>query len=212
MKILVTAGPTREYIDDIRFISNPASGLMGLELAKEAFRHGDSVTLVYGPVKLDIPPGVEALEAVSARDMTETVLQILASDQFDVLISTAAIADYTPCEKTGGKIRSGGELTLKLKPTVKLLGAVRQKHHSLMLVGFKAEYGGSKDEILASARQLLEKYSLTLVCANDVSEKIFGADSTSMILVSEKSVYKTGTVSKSEAARKILDFIRKASC
>jgi phosphopantothenoylcysteine decarboxylase / phosphopantothenate---cysteine ligase len=200
MRVLITAGPTREYIDDIRYISNESSGIMGLALAQEAIKRGFEVTLVLGPTSITPMYGVKVIPVVSAQEMTEKTLKELEGG-YDLLISAAAIADYT-IEKVKGKIRSRGEMTLKLTPTKKLIEEARKRHPKLRIVAFKAECGGSTKELLAAAKRV--KAHADMVVLNDVSRSIFGSQDTEVYIICDdvKCVPRT---SKTEAARMILD-------
>ncbi|MFH1054799.1 MAG: phosphopantothenoylcysteine decarboxylase [Candidatus Altiarchaeota archaeon] len=203
MRVLITAGPTREYIDDIRFISNESTGLMGLALAEEAYRRGFEVTLVLGPTSLPTMYGVRVIPVVSSEEMTERTLAELGNG-YDILISAAALADYTPFKKVGGKIRSGGKLTLKLKPTRKLIVEARKCFPDLKIVAFKAEYGGSVDEMVGEAKKLMP--CADMVILNDVSRNVFGCHETEAYILCD-GVKCLPRMPKKEAAKKILDSI-----
>jgi phosphopantothenoylcysteine decarboxylase/phosphopantothenate--cysteine ligase len=205
MRVLITAGPTREYIDDVRFISNPSSGGMGVALAEEADRRGFEVTLVLGPTSVTPLYGMKVIPVVSSQEMTDKTLAELA-DGYDVLISAAALADYTPEKKEDGKIRSGSELTLKLKPTRKLIKEARALYPGLKIVAFKAEYDKTDDELVEAAKGLLSHADV--VVANDVSFGVFGADDTQAIIVSaDGRVTHIEKCSKKDAARRVLDAV-----
>jgi len=204
MRVLITAGPTREYIDDVRFITNASSGLMGMSLAQEALKRGFEVTVVLGPTNLTPMYGLRVIPVVSSEEMTEKTLKELDGG-YDVLISAAALADYT-ITKAPGKIRSGnGELTLKLKPTRKLIQEARKRHPNLKIVAFKAEYGGSMEERLKAAEKL--KAYADMVVLNDISRNIFGSSETEVYIVCDdlKCIPRT---SKQEAAKHILDAVK----
>jgi phosphopantothenoylcysteine decarboxylase/phosphopantothenate--cysteine ligase len=208
MKILITCGATREHIDDVRYITNQSSGIMGLRLAEEAASRGFDVTLIHGPMNFGLPSLVECIPVISSQEMVEAALKKLSQEKYDLVISAAALADYTPDKKVDGKIRSGSEVTVKLKSTKKLLGEIRSKHPDLKLAGFKAEYHVSPEELEARARELLDKYSLSLVAANDVSQDIFGSSDTRLLLVTSDKTVDTGRVGKQEAASLILDLLQ----
>lgn len=180
-KILINAGPTREYLDPVRFISNPSSGKMGFALATEAAARGAKVTLVSGPVSLPTPAGVTRIDVSSAEDMYRACKKTFP-DQ-DVFIATAAVGDYEPerVEKTKLK-KSAQSLSLKLNPTVdvlKALAAARKKGQ--LIVGFAAE----TDQVLKNAQKKLREKNLDLVVANEISAKNpgFGAEETRVVLV-----------------------------
>lgn len=169
MKILVTAGPTREFIDPVRFLSNPSSGRMGFAIARVARSMGHDVTLVAGPVALKTPKGVRRIDVVSARDM----LAAVEKECFDCMIATAAVADWRPAECASVKLKKGamdGVLKLVRNPDViKTVSAnvrfLRGKASRRILVGFAAETG---DPTAEASRKCREK-GLDLVVANDVT-------------------------------------------
>ncbi|MFC2163182.1 phosphopantothenoylcysteine decarboxylase [Candidatus Altiarchaeota archaeon] len=181
MRILITAGPTREAIDELRFISNRSSGKMGYALARKGRQMGCEVTLVSGPVSLEPPKGVDVVLVESADEMIEQTLKILGNG-FDAIISCAAIADYKPVKREG-KIRSGQDLTLELSPTRKLVREAKKMFPELFICAFKAEYGISEMELVRTARQWMKASGSGMVIANDVSEPIFGSDETKVIIV-----------------------------
>jgi len=209
MKFVVTAGPTREFIDDVRFISNASSGRMGFALARATREAGHDVTLVSGPTALEPPEGVECVKVTSAEDMVEAALAAL--DGADVLVSAAAIADFKP-EKARGKIKSGGELTLKLAPTRKLTREARQKFPELFIAAFKAEYGATDDELLEAARGKLLSEGLDLIAANDLKENEFGSSGNEVVVVGrDGKVLEKFKGSKLEVARALTDSISRAA-
>jgi len=208
MKVLITCGPTREPIDVIRFISNPSSGRMGAALAREAVGRGFEVTLVCGSVSVPFPSGCEVVGVTTTEEMIEAVLGKLGSSDFDIIISAAALSDFALEEPFDGKIESGRELTLTLKPVRKLLAEVRGKYPKLFVVGFKAEYGVDSGELVERAASKLKSLNLDLIVANDVSTDVFGSDENEVYVVD-----KAGTVnhikreSKQKIAEKIWDTI-----
>jgi len=171
-KLLITSGSTAEAIDPIRILTNRASGKTGVEIALEAYRRAAEVTIVHRN-KLGLP-GIKEIYAESALQMTEAVLEELARD-YDVLISAAAISDYT-LDAADTKIKSGGELTLQFRPAPKLITKVRDKYPELLIAGFKAETGTSVDELIKRAKNTLETSKLDLIVANDVAESGIGTD------------------------------------
>jgi phosphopantothenoylcysteine decarboxylase/phosphopantothenate--cysteine ligase len=177
--VVVTAGATTEAIDDVRTLSNRASGRTGRAVARACHVLGAEVTLVHdGP---DVPyAAVDSVE--SAAEMTAAVSSV-AGDA-DALVSAAAIADYT-VERTDGKLRSGQEsLTLDLEPTPKLIDTVRADHPDLPIVGFKLEPAGDDAALVASAREIMNRVGLTFVVANDAS--VMGEAETRALLVDDE--------------------------
>lgn len=169
MKILVTAGPTREFIDPVRFLSNPSSGRMGFSIARVARLMGHDVTLVAGPVALKTPKGVRRIDVVSACDM----LAAVERERFDCMIATAAVADWRPARRASKKLKKGstdGVLELVRNPDViktvsTRVRSARGRESRKILVGFAAETG---DPTAEASRKCREK-GLDLVVANDVT-------------------------------------------
>ena len=166
MRFLVTAGPTREFIDPVRFLSNPSTGRMGFAVASAARAAGHEVTLVAGPVSLRTPTGVRRIDVVSARDM----LAAVEGEDFDCLVATAAVADWRPAHISRTKLKKremGGVLRLVRNPDI--LKAVADKFRRSKarkaLIGFAAETG---DPTAEAARKCREK-GLDLIVANDVT-------------------------------------------
>lgn len=208
MRVLITLGTTREYIDNVRYISNSSSGKMGISLIKEAVSRGHEVTAVSGPVNLEIPVEAKIHSVVTAEEMIDTTLSEL-SNSHDVFISTAAIADYSP-EKKEGKIKSDKkELILKLKQNPKLTKLVKEKHPSIFGVGFKAEHGLPENELINTARKKLLDDNLDMVVANDVKKNSFGSDSTDAHVVRKDKVDYLETDSKQKISKKLWDMIEK---
>jgi phosphopantothenoylcysteine decarboxylase/phosphopantothenate--cysteine ligase len=201
-KIIITSGSTAESLDPIRILTNRASGKTGRELALEAYRNGADVTLVHRD-RLGFA-GIRELFTESAADMTDAVLSELEKG-YDVLISSAAIADYT-AEPSPKKIKSGGELVLKLEPTRKLIKECRQKYPDLVIIGFKAETGIEKDELLRRAASTLKTSKLDLIAANDVEKGGMGTEENELYLLGrEKSEPRHVSGNKRKLAAFILE-------
>lgn len=179
LKVIITGGSTAERLDPIRVLTNRASGKTGRELALEAYRRGADVTLVHRD-RLGFA-GIREIFAESAAEMTEAVLSELEKG-YDVLISSAAIADYT-AEPSPEKIKSGGEFVLKLKPTRKLIKECREKYPELVIIGFKAETGIEKEELLRRAAATLEGTELDMIAANDVGKGGMGTEENELYLL-----------------------------
>lgn len=173
MKVLITAGPTVEAIDPVRFLSNRSSGKMGYALAAAAAKRGHSVLLISGPTSLDLPEGVDYLPIESAADMYQAVKSQIG--RHDIAIFAAAVADYTPAEVADQKIKkTGDEMTLTLTRTKDILGSAREvMDFKGTLVGFAAE----TEKVIENARAKCLRKSCDLVIANDVSRKDIGFDS-----------------------------------
>ena len=138
-EVLITAGPTHEYLDDVRYLGNPSTGRMGIELAEAARAEGAIVTLVVGPTHLMPPPGIAWIQVVSADDMLQAVSERF--DECDVLISSAAVSDYRPAKRVNGKIKKGPKSkTLELVKNPDILKTVTRKRRSdQVIVGFSLE-------------------------------------------------------------------------
>ncbi|MBK8090617.1 MAG: phosphopantothenoylcysteine decarboxylase [Verrucomicrobiaceae bacterium] len=173
MRILITAGPTREPLDPVRFLSNRSSGRMGYALAEAALAAGHEVVLISGPVSLSPPPGAVLVPVETARQMFEAVAEHISSSH--IAIMTAAVADYRPKTTAGQKIKKSAEsLTLELERTEDILGSARpQFGFRGFLVGFAAE----TENLLENAREKLARKDCDLIIANDVTQPGIGFDS-----------------------------------
>jgi phosphopantothenoylcysteine decarboxylase/phosphopantothenate--cysteine ligase len=204
--VLVTAGPTCEDIDPVRFLSNRSSGLMGLALALAAWRRGAAVTLVHGPLRVPVPElrGLAVVPVRSAREMHGAVMDRIGGQQ--VAILCAAVADFAPAECALRKIRkeSRQRLALELVPTPDILAAVGALSARPFLVGFAAE----THELRAHAADKLRRKNCDLLCANDITEpgSGFAVDTNRITLFSrDGSVTPLPCLPKTEAADRILD-------
>jgi len=181
-KVLVTAGPTYEQIDPVRFISNKSSGLMGMEIALELWRRGAEVVLVSSKnFRIDLPDFKE-VHVWSVRDMLNAVVEEIKG--CELFVSSAAPADFE-VEMRDKKIKTAPKLTLKLKEAPKIIKEVR-KVYSGDIIGFKAETGLSDEELAKIARDRLEADELAMVVANDVLEKGMGTEETRVVVVTAK--------------------------
>lgn len=211
MRILITMGPTREPIDSIRFISNASSGKMGRALAEESRKRGHEVTVVSGPVSVEIPDGIKVVDVITAEEMVNSTLEELKGG-YDTLISTAAIADYSPEELREGKMdSSNGEVLLRLKPTPKLTRLSRENFPDLFIVAFKAEFNVPQEELLERARKKLTSENLNLVVANDIGRNRFGSEEIEVWILGGKEVKHVPMADKSKIAQEIWDVIEKKS-
>lgn len=172
MRCLITAGPTREYLDAVRYLSNGSSGGMGYALAAAAARRGWEVTVVSGPVSLPVPDGVTVRRVVSAADMLRACEPLFGA--CDLFIAVAAVADYRPVDPVMGKPpKANGEVTLRLTPTVDVLATLAaRKRPGQMVVGFAAE----TDELERSARKKLTRKHCDWIVGNDVGRPGLGMD------------------------------------
>lgn len=202
-KLLLTAGPTREPLDPVRYITNHSSGKMGYALASAAAQMGATVTLVSGPVHLPPPDQVHLLPVVSAQEMYDAVMP-LAPEQ-DIMIMAAAVADYTPAVKADQKIKKkGAEFTLEMKKTPDILRAVGQeKEVGQILVGFALE----TQDALANARKKLVAKNLDFVVLNTLEDEGagFGHDTNKVTLVDAQQEIAFPLKSKPQVAQDILN-------
>jgi len=169
-RVLVTAGPTREPIDPVRYISNRSSGKMGYGLAVAALRRGATVTLVSGPTALTPPAGAVFVPVQTAEEMREAVLHHLA--KATIVIKAAAVADYRARHAASAKIKGKHDLTLELTPNADILAEVAARRTGAFVVGFAAE----TNDVAANARAKLEAKGIDLLVANDVSRSGIGFD------------------------------------
>jgi len=161
VRLLITAGPTREHLDDVRYLSNASSGRMGLAVAAAGARRGHAVTVVLGPVELAPPPGVEVVRVVSAEEMREAVARLFPA--CDAAVMAAAVADYAPAERIPGKRKKGAEdWVVRLRRTRDILAEAGREKGARVLVGFALEAGRPEE----GARAKLREKRLDLVVLN----------------------------------------------
>ena len=199
--ILITAGPTREPIDPVRYISNRSSGKMGYALAETAARRGAKVILVTGPVSLKPPSGVEVVAVETAAQMRDAVLS--HKDQATAIIKAAAVADYKPAKPLDQKMKQHEAFSLDLAPTEDIATLLANRREGQIVIGFAAE----TENVLEHARQKLLKKRLDAIVANDVSQPGIGFDSdqNAVTIITANDVQEVPTTSKQEVAAKILD-------
>ncbi len=205
-KVLVTAGPTREALDPVRYLTNRSSGKMGYALARMAMLRGAEVTLITGPTALSPLPFVETVPVVSAADMYREVTERFL--QADLVIKAAAVADYAPAETADNKIKKmDGDLSISLKRTqdiLKYLGENRRPDQ--VIVGFSME----SENMLENSRRKLEKKNVDMICANNVKEAGAGfqVDTNVITLITADGIRQLPLMSKEDAALAILDRAR----
>jgi phosphopantothenoylcysteine decarboxylase/phosphopantothenate--cysteine ligase len=204
--VLVTAGPTVEDVDPVRFVSNRSSGKMGYRLAEAARDRGAAVILVSGPTALAVPHGVEVVEVRSAQEMQRAVADRVGPAT--VVIAAAAVSDYGPAAASASKIKkTEGAVTLELVRTPDILKGLGEAKGGRVLVGFAAE----TEDLVANARKKLEAKNLDLVVANDVTAAgaAFGGDTNAVVLLRRDGVrVDVPLASKREVAERILDEVR----
>ena len=207
LRVTVTAGPTREALDPVRYLTNHSTGKMGYAIAREAMLRGADVTLVSGPTALPPVPGVRMVPTVSAQDMFEAVKEALP--RTDILIKSAAVADYRPAEVSPDKIKKReGEMAIPLERTPEILTWVSEhRHPGLFVCGFSME---TKD-LLDSSRKKLEKKHLDMIVANNlkVAGAGFGVDTNVVTILTDREVLELPMMGKDQVAARLLDEIRK---
>jgi phosphopantothenoylcysteine decarboxylase/phosphopantothenate--cysteine ligase len=204
-RILITAGPTREAIDPVRYISNRSSGKMGFALAQAAMNVGAKVTLISGPVALKTPHGVERIDVSTAQEMLDTVMTKMSN--VDIFISAAAVADFQMEHQSAHKIKKESleQFELKLIPTPDILAHVAKLSQKPFCVGFAAE----TQNLEVNAKKKLVDKTLDLIALNDVSKSDIGfdVDMNELTVMSLEKSYNIPKASKLEVAVKLLDII-----
>ena len=199
--ILITAGPTREKVDPVRYLTNRSSGRMGYALAEAALRRGGRVLLVSGPTSLT-PPGAAELKRVeSTQEMRDAVLELLP--QASIVIKTAAVSDYRPKAPARQKIKSKGTMSLELEATPDILKEISLRKSGQIVVGFAAE----TENVLENARQKLVSKNLDAIVVNDVSREGVGFDSdrNAVTIITRDDVAEVPETTKWEVAQRVLD-------
>ena len=209
MKILISAGPTREKFDIIRFISNRSTGKMGYALAAVAAEQDMEVVLVSGPVNLTVPENVRLIKVESAAEMAKAVYS--EAPDADLVIMAAAVADFAPVQSCDHKIKkASGNLTLELEPTEDiLLNLGKNKPEEQVLVGFAAE----SENLLANAKDKMRRKNLDWIAANDISktDRGFASDSNAVTFLSKDGKQiEISMDSKKNIARQIIDILKKS--
>ena len=202
-QVLVTAGPTQESLDPVRYLTNHSTGKMGYALARMAMLRGADVTLVTGPTAIAPPPFVKVVKIKSAQDMFETVAE--HAPQADLIFKAAAVADYTPASYADNKMKKkDGDLSIPLKRTqdiLKYLGETRRDGQ--IICGFSME----TENMLENSRAKLSKKNVDMICANNLKQAGagFGVDTNVITLITKDAVTELPLLSKEEAANAILD-------
>jgi len=203
--VLVTAGPTREKIDPVRYMTNRSSGRMGYALAEAALRRGARVHLVSGPTSLTPPGAAELTRVESTEQMRDAVMNLLP--EASIVIKAAAVADYRPKAAAEQKIKGKGPMTLELEATADILKELSLKKASRIVVGFAAE----TENVLENARQKLLSKNLDAIVVNDVSREGIGFDSdrNAVTIITRDEIVEVPETTKWEVAQRILDQIVK---
>ncbi len=200
-------GGTYEPIDSVRGITNKSSGKMGLELAKEAYIRGADLTLVVANVSVDIPTVFDVIHVETGKEMNDAILDVVS--EYDIFISAAAVSDFE-FKKRENKIDSSSSLFLNLKPTTKIIRQIKKINPDIFLVGFKAEFNISRDDIISCAKKQIDDAGTDLVIANDISRNgcHFGSDNNEVLIVDGSgNVLPVALASKKEIAKAIFDVI-----
>ena len=203
--VLITAGPTREKIDPVRYLTNRSSGRMGYALAEAALRRGARVLLVSGPTNLPPPGAAEVTRIESAEQMRDAVLGLLP--QATIVIKTAAVSDYRAKSTAGQKLKRKGPMTLELEATPDILKEIAQKKQNQIVIGFAAE----TENVLENARQKLVSKNLDAIVVNDVSREGVGFDSerNAVTVITRDEVVEVPETTKWEVAQRVLDQVAK---
>jgi len=203
--VLITAGPTREKIDPVRYLTNRSSGRMGYALTEAALRRGARVLLVSGPTALNPPGAAEVTRVESAEEMREAVLKLLP--EATIVIKTAAVSDYRPKSPASQKIKRSGPVTLELEPTIDILSEIARHKQSRLIIGFAAE----TQNALENARKKLASKSLDAIVVNDVSREGVGFDSdrNAVTIITQHEVVEVPETTKWEVAQRVLDQVVK---
>jgi len=206
-KVLITAGPTIEYIDPIRIITNQSSGKTGVLLASELISSGAKVTLVYGPGIEKPPKGAKIIKIFTSKEMFNVVKKEM-SKKFDIVIMAAAVSDYTPENTSKNKIKSTkNKIKISLKKTPKIIDQIKKYQKNIFLVGFKAETNLSKKELITLAKKKMNESSADMIVANDIGSIRYRKDpeSNEVLIINSHKVISSGWMKK----EKIAKFIRK---
>lgn len=205
--VTVTAGPTQESLDPVRFLTNHSSGKMGYAIAREAALRGAEVTLISGPVALEAPLGVKRVNVITAQQMLEAVQAALP--ETDILIKAAAVADYRPAVVSGEKVKKKeGDLSIPLERTADILGWVSENRHpGLFVCGFSME----TENMLENSQKKLHKKKLDMIVANNLKTQGagFGVETNVVTLITQDAVTELPLMGKDEVAGKLLNEIQK---
>lgn len=199
--VLITAGPTREKIDPVRYLSNRSSGRMGYALAEAALRRGARVLLVTGPTSLKPPSAAEVVQIQSAAEMTDAVLRLLP--EATIVIKAAAVADYTVVNPPDQKVKRSGPLKLELTPTTDILAEIARRKQGQIVIGFAAE----TEKVMENARKKLASKSLDAIVVNDVSKEGVGFDTdrNAVTILTASETIAVPETTKWDVAQRVLD-------
>jgi phosphopantothenoylcysteine decarboxylase / phosphopantothenate---cysteine ligase len=203
--VLITAGPTREKIDPVRYLTNRSSGRMGYALAEAALRRGARVLVVSGPTQITPPGAAELTRVETAEEMWQAVMKLLP--EASIVIKSAAVSDYRPKAAAAQKIKRSGPLSLELEATVDILSEIARQKDAQLIIGFAAE----TQNALENARAKLSKKSLDAIVVNDVSREGVGFDSdrNAVTIITHDEVIEVPETTKWEVAQRVLDEVIK---
>ncbi len=207
-KVLVTAGPTREAIDPVRYISNHSTGKMGYAIAKRAMLRGAEVTLVTGPTTEEPPMFVDVVSVTNAEQMYEAVME--RASQQDAIVKAAAVADYRPAEIAEDKIKKQeGSSSISLERTHDILGKLGEEKKNGKIRAFLCGFSMETQNMLENSRKKLEKKNVDMIAANNLKEKGagFGTDTNILTLITKEDIQELPLMSKEAAANMLLDEI-----
>lgn len=207
-KVLVTAGPTREAIDPVRYISNHSTGKMGYAIAKRAMLRGAEVTLVTGPTTEEPPMFVDVVSVTNAEQMYEAVME--RASQQDAIVKAAAVADYRPAEIAEDKIKKQeGSSSISLERTQDILGKLGEEKKNGKIRAFLCGFSMETQNMLENSRKKLEKKNVDMIVANNLKEKGagFGTDTNILTLITKEDIQELPLMSKEAAANMLLDEI-----
>jgi phosphopantothenoylcysteine decarboxylase/phosphopantothenate--cysteine ligase len=201
--VLITAGPTREKIDPVRYLTNRSSGRMGYALAEAALRRGARVLLVSGPTALKAPSAAEFVSVESAMQMLDAVIRLLPESS--IVIKTASVDDYTIANPAEQKLKRGGHMTLDLTPAPDILAEISRHKKSQLIIGFAAE----TENVIENARKKLQSKSLDAIVVNDVSREGVGFDSdrNAVTIITASGTVPVPETTKWEVAQRVLDCV-----
>ncbi len=207
---IVTAGPTRGWVDRVRFITNPSSGKMGIAIAREILLRGGTVTLILGPTCVKPPSLAEVIRVETSQEMLDAVIATLDRVKVTGLISAAAILDFTPAKTEDRKRPSGERYSIELVPTKKVIDAARSHQKDLFIVGFKVESGVTDEELVARAIEKINSNVCDLMIGNDAQRAgvAFGTDTNEVLIIGREGlIEKVALAPKMEIARRVVNVI-----
>ena len=208
-KVLMTAGPTIEFIDTVRGITNFSSGKTGILLASELISAGAKVTLVYGPGKQTPTKGIKVINVTTSKEMFDATKNELKK-KYDIVIMAAAVSDYTPEKVSKSKIKSDKKsLVIRLKKAPKIIDQIRKYQKNALLIGFKAETNLTKNAIVKSAQKKMKESGADIIVANDIGKKYQkNTDYNQVIIVDDKKITSSGWKKKEKVVKLVMLIIR----